>query len=59
MKTTSVIAAALGGSSAVRSTYIASPIPRQRSVIVRRQGESSRWETANARERCWRPSQTS
>jgi hypothetical protein len=48
-----------GSSSAVRSAYIASAIPRQRFVIVRRQGASRYRATANTRERCWRPPQTS
>ena len=48
-----------GSSSAVRSAHIASAIPRQRFVIVGRQGASRYRATANTRERCWRPPQTS
>jgi hypothetical protein len=46
-----------GSSSALRSAYIAASIPRQRFVIVRRQGASPYRATANTRERCWRPPQ--
>jgi hypothetical protein len=48
-----------GSSSAVRSTYINSFIPRQRFDIVGRQGASPYRATANTRERCRRPPQTS
>ena len=59
MKKISVIGATLvGSSSAVRSACIASSIPRQRFVIVRRQGGSRYRATANTREHCWRPPQT-
>jgi len=48
-----------GSSSAVRSAYIASAIPRQRFDLVGRQGASPYRATINTWERCWRPPQTS
>ena len=58
MKKISVIEHSSGSSSAVRSAYIAASIPRQRFVIVRRQGASAYRATANTREHCWRQPQT-
>ena len=49
---------ASGSSSVVRDAYIASSVPRQRFVIVRRQGGSRYRATANTRKRCWRSPQT-